>query len=755
MGVFADYAQKYFEAGYSVIPVNGQAPIIDEWNKYCEQKITQEELDIFIEKYGNMNIGIALGSASGIVAFDFDFKGQDSDLIEKFILELLPPSPVRKYGSRGWTAFYKYNNEKSYKIDRSNGRMVDLLSTDRQTVIPPSLHPKVKKPYKWITLDTLLDVRSSELPILPSDLKEKLEQLSNMDIRGKDSVYTEKSGRHDKICTYGWAIIEKSTSLEDFAIKLIEYDKTQHKDEPYFEDSKYFRGKSPIDAATSIAKRIEKTVITSKAKRNIKWKIGAKNNTQNNNSETNKYNSDLDLFLKMSTPYYETVVYKNGAIKDYPKYNELAVDLKRENIFKCSDAGNYIYNNGFWRFIDKTEFHNIINKINDNQCSPNHLDSFLKIIKAVCFYDSANHDDSNEHSLINLKNGIYDIKNKKLIEHSSKYFFRQILPIEYKPNEKCDQWLQFLNYVLKGDKELIKLIQQLFGYVLIGGDPFLHKAFVLYGSGRNGKSTLIDILRSLIGVKSYSTVSMSKINKEFSAVALVGKLANIVEETPDEEINSEVFKSIVGGGSIQVSHKNFDEFTAKINARFIFACNDMPIFKDKNSSMLDRLVFIPFSVYIEEKDRDTRILEKLNKELSGILNWAIVGANEIIENRKMLTPGATVELKEQYKEETDSVYAWCIEMVKVLNLEDYSDENYKPRIYTNSEIYKYYEQWCGSSGVYAVKMMKFSKRFASWVKTKDNLCDGSKTFKVNDSLGHKVIRGYNNLRINYDIPNNL
>jgi P4 family phage/plasmid primase-like protien len=418
---------------------------------------------------------------------------------------------------------------------------------------------------------------------------------------------------------------------------------------------------------------------------------------------------------------------KTGKTFETPDYIGMSNALKTENVIKCSNSATYVYNDGYWRYVDSVGLDNIIFRLTNNHCKPNHFENFKKTIKANCFHDIENHHGKNEEMMINLKNGVVSLRDGALYPHSSKYFFKQIIPIEYDPTKGCPEWIRFLRFVFNNDDDLISFAQEIFGYVLVGGAPFLHKAFVLQGSGRNGKSTFLDILKQLLGEESYSTVSMAKLHKEFSAVRLIGKLANIVEETPDDEINSEIFKTMVGGGTVQVSYKGKDEFSSKINARFIFACNDMPIFKDKNVSMLDRLVFIPFGIYIPEKDRDTKIGEKLSAELPGILNWAIEGAKKIAKTRSINAPASCVNLKEEYREETDPLHSWFKEHIEP-----------GVGVYAN-DLYISYKNDMEKNGNHPFSAPKFFKRFIKMCKMDSNLT-GFVTEKKDKSDGKKTVR---------------
>lgn len=409
-------------------------------------------------------------------------------------------------------------------------------------------------------------------------------------------------------------------------------------------------------------------------------------------------NKTLEGFYSVKKIYNEDGgLIKTAVIPEYEMMAEHCLD-KKEVCF--DDTLSLKYNGKYWAWLTKIGFHNHIIKANDEHIKPQHIDMFAKAIKGRCFIDDMGFKPID--GLINVENGIIEASTGTLLPHSRDHLFKYCIPVQYDKTQSCQQWLNFLNEVFEGNKDLIEVAQRLFGYILIGGHPFLHKAFVLYGTGRNGKSTFLDILKTIIGTSSYSTVSMSKINKEFSAVNLDGKLANIVEETPTDEINAEIFKAIVGGGEIQVSHKGMDEYSLRISARMVFACNDMPIFKDKSVGLEDRLYFIPFLRYFKEEERDTNIIPKLMSELPGILNWAIEGAIKVSADHAMPNIAATTALKEVYKEETDPLYSWFKKHIIV--------REGSPLIITAGDLYSKYFAYCEENGNRPYSKDKFLKR---------------------------------------------
>lgn len=173
---FCDYALKYFETGFNVLPLRecSKAPFINNWSVWCNTRQSASQVDLWATSFPKCNIGIPLGSISNIIALDFDIEGGE---IYDDIIKLLPSMPVKKRGVRGFTAFFKYSGETARKWYKNGAVVMELLSTGNQTVVPPSIHPDTKQPYTWTTPETLLDARVSDLPTLPDNFISKVDKI--------------------------------------------------------------------------------------------------------------------------------------------------------------------------------------------------------------------------------------------------------------------------------------------------------------------------------------------------------------------------------------------------------------------------------------------------------------------------------------------------------------------------------------------------------------------------------------------------
>lgn len=142
------------------------------WTEYSERLPNVEECKLWSEM--ESSIGICTGKVSNIIALDFDYHDEFFADIER----KLGISPLKKKGEKGFTAFYKYNNEKTKKWLKGGKTVVELLSDGRQTVLPPSLHPCGIR-YEWMGESSLSNCDLSLLPSLPENYSEIINSTIN------------------------------------------------------------------------------------------------------------------------------------------------------------------------------------------------------------------------------------------------------------------------------------------------------------------------------------------------------------------------------------------------------------------------------------------------------------------------------------------------------------------------------------------------------------------------------------------------
>ena len=292
--------------------------------------------------------------------------------------------------------------------------------------------------------------------------------------------------------------------------------------------------------------------------------------------------------------------------------------------------------------------------------------------------------------LLNFNNGTYNTNTREMRPHSPDDYFLYKIPWNYRPQAECPKVMKYLESTLK--PEFIKLTQEIFGYCLMF--DYRHAAiFYLYGTGGNGKKIWTKMLEHMLGSKNVTNKSIdSLVRFRFTSALLYGKLANICGELTTSILNdTDMLKGLSGGDSIQAEFKGRDGFDFENKAKIITACNSIPDCKDSTDGWYQRQYIIPFlKKFRHTKQEDTELLDKLliEKEMEGLLAWALEGMHRLLKNKHFSYPVNKEEQYLMYRENT----GYFVQKFYIKTTE-FSD------ILESEEIYKDYTKWCIKNNV--------------------------------------------------------
>jgi KaiC/GvpD/RAD55 family RecA-like ATPase len=239
---YHEVGEALINKGLVILPLreNHKAPTPAKWTDY-----TKEQSKNTLADKGNYNIGLLLGKTNGVLALDFDHGSKE---LNSRILKICGQSDLVKKGAKGGTIFFRYNGEKSKKWKKDGEMVLELLSDGTQTVIPPSIHPDTMSPYIYTKGKTLLDIDVSELPFLPTDFSQKMDELmsgkkvlsssSDLDIAG-EALYFVQPEDYDTWLKCGMAL---KNSFGDDGFEV--WDKWSSKDPKYNANEMFPKWKS-------------------------------------------------------------------------------------------------------------------------------------------------------------------------------------------------------------------------------------------------------------------------------------------------------------------------------------------------------------------------------------------------------------------------------------------------------------------------------------------------------------------------------
>ena len=346
----------------------------------------------------------------------------------------------------------------------------------------------------------------------------------------------------------------------------------------------------------------------------------------------------------------------------------------------------YIYQNGYYQLNGRDILEGAIKDVfRDSLWSIHHKNEIMEYIK------SENTVDRDEiqppKHLINVNNGIYNLKTNRLEPHNSRYYFLYKTPINYNPNAKMPAIERYFKSTLK--KEYVTLSQEIFGYSLYF-DYFVHGMIYLVGSGGNGKSIFIKLLISMLGAKNTSSKEISSLmNNRFASSSLYGRLINICGEMSTGVMkNTDMLKRLTAGDMVDAEFKGRDAFSFPNKAKIITACNEIPQCDDDSDGWVERQIIIPFLEKFRRTSKDNKHLaEQLTNnesEMEGLLLWSIKGLQRLLKNEELSYPWNMRERYMMYQQNSkyflekcytkgdfnnfievreirDNYYSWCEE----------------------------------------------------------------------------------------------
>lgn len=298
--------------------------------------------------------------------------------------------------------------------------------------------------------------------------------------------------------------------------------------------------------------------------------------------------------------------------------------------------------------------------------------------------------------VINLQNTRLDIRTGERLSFGFENVEFDRIPVKYDPDAKCEALDQMLQKVFCDDGEVLNLFEEMIGACLIKHNRY-QKAFMLYGSGSNGKSTVLDIVKKFLGSANYSSIPLEQVTARFNTAELENKLANIGDDIDNVAIrDTGTLKKLFSGNSIQVERKGERPFAIEPYATHIYSANTIPRSFDKSDGFYRRWIFIPFNARFsaEDPDYDPMIEDKVTTDeaMSHLLNIGLRGAQRLLKNGRFTEPESVKKALEQYKTDNSTVLSW---------IDDVGIDERVALASSRKKLYSDFTDWCKQSGVKA------------------------------------------------------
>lgn len=344
------------------------------------------------------------------------------------------------------------------------------------------------------------------------------------------------------------------------------------------------------------------------------------------------------------------------------------------------------------------------------KCRSNNTKNALE--KEVQHLHPITHNELDRHrKKLNTPSGIIDLETLETEPNNADMYFTK--STGFSPSEKaeCPLWIKFLDDIFGGDKELIHYIQKAAGYSLSGLTDE-QCAFFCYGTGRNGKTTFLDVLRCIAGDYASNiqpeTIMLRNNNSGINSDIARLKGARFVTSVEPNEglrLNEGLIKQLTGDDVVTARKLYAEEFEFKPEFKLWMATNHKPVVRGMDIGIWRRIHLIPFTVQIPEEKVDRKLRDKLMNEAEGIMRWCLEGM-KMYNSEGLKKPLSVVQATNDYRREMDIISKFLDECTTTAPC----------RCVKAKDLYNVYVRWCDENGEFKLTNTKFGteivKRFA-------------------------------------------
>lgn len=672
-------------------------PFQKDWPKKIIEFDNQELMN-HISNDGNY--GVIGGGEKNLLLVDFD-----DDKVQEEAMKLLPETFTTKTGSGMFHLYYFSNGKESFKIFNENmDTLADVQGEGKQVVGPGSLHPNGN--YYQVERDNEISfIEYSELKAI----------IMKFDKRPKKEILKKEEYPKDKHIEDNFLEeIKRKINLKD-VLNYIGIDTSRNPTKCPFHNSnggKCFGFGLDVchcfhcDGSWNIFSLVmEYKKCSFKEALEILAMIGGVEKeleeSRKRYIEKLKANDRIEFDL-IKAEYLEII---GGDDKGkWGKASEILVDfiLGKMWLYTTKDdikSEVWVYKDGIYVPQGKSEIKEFLRNLLGSYYSIWIYNQVISKLEPDTYIDLDKFFKTQYKNEIAVQNGILNIKTLELKEFTPEKIFFNKMPISFDITKQCPRIDKFLRDVLANEED-IKIFYEIAGFGLLDEYKF-EKAFMFHGEGRNGKGKSIELLKRLFGPENCCSIQLSALkSEEFSVSELFGKRLNLAGDIGNQDLKeTNMFKSLTGRDLVSAKRKFLRSLHFQNYAKFVFACNELPMVYDLTKGFWDRWILLdfPYTFVVQEeyekapdknklKIKDDDIINKISssEELSGLLNQALISLETLEMNKKFSTAKGSDEVKTSWIRKSNSFIAFCWDMI---------EDEYDGRI-SKKSLRKKYSEYC-------------------------------------------------------------
>jgi putative DNA primase/helicase len=306
--------------------------------------------------------------------------------------------------------------------------------------------------------------------------------------------------------------------------------------------------------------------------------------------------------------------------------------------------------------------------------------------------------------LLACRNGVVELTTGMFRQHRRSDMLTLTAGCDYDPHAACPQWERFIDEIFARDAALIEWVQRLLGYCLSGRRDE-HILPICWGSGANGKSTMLDTLTAMLGDYAGAAAPGLLVERHHEhptgLADLQGRRFVVTSESGEGgRLAEDIVKRLTGGDRIKARKMHQDFFEFSPSHQIFLATNHKPRVAGGDYGIWRRLRLIPFVVQFSGASADTGLKRALGDELPGILQWCLTGWRAYLERGLRDEPPAVRAATDEYRDSEDVVRRFVAERCGVGTQESVRA----------SELYECYRAWCEAGGERPLSRARMSER---------------------------------------------
>lgn len=702
--------------GLALVKLNGKIPFEQKWSQLGYRNFEDLTLN------DDQNAGVLTGDVNGIIVLDVD----DNKKFEKALSENgweLPETHTVKTGSGGYHYYFGYSydgHEYGCRACKESG--FDIRANGGQVVAPGSIHPETGRLY-----EVKKDLPYNEAPQWLLELA----QGSQVDISGgiiepEDVDFDSTNvvpAVIDKVRN-GAPVGQRSEAMWHVMLSLMSSGLSDGQILKIFDENSIGdkgREKGPEWLSEQIQKARQHHKAHNKPIVALEDLIDALDKSEQGDADVFRklfrdkfcYDCSLNKWFVFNGITWEQDV----TDKAFNSVGRVAEEYKNRAIMLSSRAQ---------RGEDlEPHLEGAIKKFNDKS---DKLNTVAKRRSVLTLARSGGPDASlgiygtewnTDPWILGCANGVIDLKTGQLRGGRPQDFIRIASPVTWKGlNEPAPTWNKFIASIFDNNGNLIEYIQRLLGYSLIG-QALEHVMPVLWGKGRNGKSTLFNCMENILGDYASPIQAETLLNSSTTASAASHsshlfllkdrRLVWTSEVNDGRYFDASVVKRLTGGDKI-VGRKAYsaDSESFTPTHTIMMLTNERPRVRNANDyALFERLHLVPFSLSFVpnpkedyERQADRHLEAKLKSESPGILAWLVKGCLKYQEEGSLNPPKIVLDATKEYQNDED-IFGHFL---------DDSCEIRSGAKESSADIYRSYQNWCEANGHYKMSSQQFHRK---------------------------------------------